>query len=109
MWDYPHAPPSLCGANGLARCMCPFCASVSKNLPTGPHSTTTATITAMDNDTTDIERRGANARAAGLSLHDCPFFDSEVMPGRTGETIEAWSKRVEAWRRGWMLEDAVRQ
>lgn len=56
----------------------------------------------------DIVKRGSNARALGLSELDCPFYAERECPAATGETIEQWQAKVDAWTAGWKLEDAVR-
>lgn len=57
---------------------------------------------------TDIQLLGANARAQGLTVFDSPFYKPEAMPASTGETIEAWNAKQEAWSLGWTIEDAIR-
>ncbi len=52
--------------------------------------------------------RGVNARAANLSKFDCPFYKAEAIPEATGETMEQWQAKVDAWERGWSIEDAIR-
>jgi hypothetical protein len=56
----------------------------------------------------DLQRQGANARAAGLDQLHCPFYAAAQMPAVTGETAEAWVAKVDAWTIGWRMEDAMR-
>jgi len=57
---------------------------------------------------TEIEKRGAEARAHGLQEVDCPFFKVDSMPAKTGEELSDWLAKVRAWMIGWKLEDAIR-
>lgn len=58
---------------------------------------------------TPLESAGAEASALGLSLFDNPFYKHDALPSRTGDSAAAWSKKAEAWTRGWRQEDARRQ
>ncbi|WP_410367020.1 CrpP-related protein [Achromobacter mucicolens] len=49
----------------------------------------------------DIRRRGAMAARDGKTLLDCPYFTADQMPHHTGEPIEKWHARVDAWESGW--------
>jgi hypothetical protein len=55
-----------------------------------------------------FQKLGANARARGESEWLCPCFKPSEMPKATGESIEDWNAKVEAWRLGWKMEDAMR-
>lgn len=55
-----------------------------------------------------IISRGANARAAGVSVFDNPFLRLESLPATTGESIEEWQAKQSAWDFGWKAEDAIR-
>lgn len=59
-------------------------------------------------DLEELHRRGANARAAALSALDNPFYKAEAMPAATGESVERWLPKVQAWDLGWQIEDAIR-
>lgn len=59
-------------------------------------------------DNEELVKRGANDRARGLSPFDCPLFKREQMPATTGESVQEWNAKVDAWNLGWKLEDAVR-
>jgi hypothetical protein len=59
-------------------------------------------------DLLEIQRRGAEARAHGLSDIDNPFFKSAAMPAATGETEPQWAAKAQAWQAGWLAEDAMR-
>lgn len=54
-----------------------------------------------------IVQRGANARALGVSRFDNPYFKRERMPISTGEDIEIWNAKAEAWSFGWNAEDMM--
>ena len=49
----------------------------------------------------DIHRDGASAAQEGKSLLDNPYFKAAAMPNHTGEPIEEWHARVDAWESGW--------
>lgn len=55
-----------------------------------------------------VQQAGANARALGLVELDNPYYKSENIPAATGETIEQWSAKHDAWELGWLMEDAMR-
>jgi hypothetical protein len=55
-----------------------------------------------------IQLHGANARARGESYMDNPYLKSANMPAKTGETIEEWAAKQEAWALGWQMEDMIR-
>lgn len=55
-----------------------------------------------------IQKRGANARALGMSQLDNPFLKSDAMPAATGENIWHWQEKHDLWDLGWHLEDAIR-
>lgn len=55
-----------------------------------------------------IQRHGANARVRGESYFDNPYLKSANCPAATGETIEVWSAKHEAWAFGWEMENAIR-
>ena len=57
----------------------------------------------------DIQKSGANARALGCSEFDNPYFKPDAVPGNTGEPLEEWLKKAEAWMLGWKIEDAMRK
>lgn len=59
-------------------------------------------------DLLKLQKDGANARAFGLSSLDNPYYQSDVMPGNTGEPIEEWNAKMEAWRTGWEMENLMR-
>jgi hypothetical protein len=55
-----------------------------------------------------LQQDGANARAMGRGYFDNPFLRSENMPRATGETLDQWSAKHDAWQLGWTAEDAMR-
>lgn len=56
-----------------------------------------------------IQKAGANARALNeFSYLDNPYLQANFMPLVTGESGELWLEKYEAWRIGWLAEDAVR-
>ncbi|MGJ7570685.1 CrpP-related protein [Variovorax sp. RB2P76] len=56
-----------------------------------------------------LETEGADARARGLSLFDNPFYKRDALPSKTHDSAATWSRKAEAWTRGWRSEDARRQ
>lgn len=56
-----------------------------------------------------IQSAGANARAAGCTEFDNPYYKAENMPAATGERAEEWAEKEIAWRLGWIAEDAIRR
>ncbi len=57
----------------------------------------------------DLQKQGALARAAGRSLFDNPYLKSENMPAATGDTIEDYQAKHDAWHLGWTIENAMRR
>lgn len=57
-----------------------------------------------------IQKDGANSRAVNgpLSSLRCPYYHADKMPAATGESIEEWQAKVDAWQLGWQAEDAIR-
>lgn len=51
---------------------------------------------------------GAAARRAGASWNENPGYRAEQHPSRTGEPLDAWHARLDAWSDGWRIEDAIR-
>jgi hypothetical protein len=62
----------------------------------------------MENDLQELQAQGANARALGRSELDNPFLKSAAMPAATGDAVEHWNAKAEAWALGWKIEDAMR-
>lgn len=56
----------------------------------------------------DIQKQGATARAMGKSFIDNPYLQHEKLPAATGETIEQWQVKHDAWHLGWTVENAMR-
>lgn len=56
----------------------------------------------------DIVKRGANAYCLGHSESDNPYFQEKNMPKNTGESMEEWNKKADAWEYGWNMERASR-
>lgn len=56
----------------------------------------------------DIQKAGANARACGTGEFDNPYIKPENMPAKTGETMEDWQAKADAWKLGWVMEDSIR-
>ncbi len=54
-----------------------------------------------------IVKRGANARAYGLTVFDNPYLKADQCPAATGETLEQWQAKHSAWEFGWRMEDAI--
>lgn len=55
-----------------------------------------------------IQKNGANARAMGQGKFDNPLMKDAAMPRATGETLEQWVAKLDAWDLGWAVEDAMR-
>jgi hypothetical protein len=51
-------------------------------------------------DEPDLERDGERAARAARPWHSNPYLDRENMPGATGETLREWSRKHDAWQRG---------
>lgn len=51
---------------------------------------------------------GANAMALGMCFMDNPYYKQDAMPRATGESVEQWNRKAEAWNAGWAVEDIVR-
>lgn len=47
-----------------------------------------------------LEREGARAAARGQSWRTNPWLHARNMPQATGESLDAWSRRHDAWQRG---------
>jgi hypothetical protein len=47
-----------------------------------------------------LEREGARAAAQGQSWRTNPWLHAQNMPQATGESLSAWSRRHDAWQRG---------
>lgn len=63
----------------------------------------------MDQETHEaIQKRGANARAAGLDKLANPYLKADAMPAATGEDLTEWVVKHDAWHLGWTMEDAMR-
>lgn len=54
----------------------------------------------------EIQKQGANARANGLGIYDNPFLREAALPAATGESIETWCLKADAWELGWKAADA---
>jgi len=53
----------------------------------------------------EIQRQGANSFAIGLNKSGRnPYYLIENMPASTGETIDDWAKKANAWQMGWAME-----
>ncbi|WKB55430.1 CrpP-related protein [Eleftheria terrae] len=57
-------------------------------------------------DESNLERDGARAAQADHSWRANPFLQRENMPGATGETLREWSRKHDAWQRGYEGHDA---
>lgn len=55
-----------------------------------------------------LQKDGAEARAHGRSFLDNPFLKSSSMPAATGEPIDEWARKHDAWHLGWTMENAMR-
>lgn len=57
----------------------------------------------------DWQERGMNARILGLPSSDHPLLKPDRQPDATGETVEIWQMKCDAWMFGWSIEDNMRQ
>lgn len=51
-------------------------------------------------DEAGLEREGERAATTGRSWHSNPYLRKENMPGATGESLREWSRKHDAWQRG---------
>ena len=57
----------------------------------------------------NLQLDGANACAIGLSSKlDNPFYKPENMPAQTGESLEDWQAKAEAWNLGFEMDNSIR-
>lgn len=56
-----------------------------------------------------LQRAGANACALGRSELDNPFLRSAACPAATGETLDVWMAKYDAWHLGFTLEALMRR
>lgn len=52
-----------------------------------------------------IRQSGAEARVAGLSQQENPFYAIAALPWATGETTVEWQVKASAWTEGWVGTD----
>jgi S1-C subfamily serine protease len=52
----------------------------------------------------ELQRQGAKAAARGEARESNPMFDSINQPGATGESEQVWSRRRDAWERGYVVQ-----
>ncbi|MGF9564019.1 CrpP-related protein [Neorhizobium sp. JUb45] len=57
----------------------------------------------------DWQERGLNARILGLAASDHPLLKPDRQPDATGEPLEVWQMKYDAWMFGWLIEDSMRQ
>lgn len=60
-----------------------------------------------DFDEAALEREGAGAAHAGQSWQSNPYLRRQNMPLATGETVQLWSRKHDAWQRGFEGQAAV--
>lgn len=67
------------------------------------------TVVAISADLhTQIQKHGANARSRRESQFDNPYLRADHMPAATGESVEVWNAKHDAWEIGWRAEDLMR-
>lgn len=54
-----------------------------------------------------IQKRGAEARAHGFTALDNPFLRATALPAATGESVETWLRKHDAWELGFRIEDVI--
>jgi hypothetical protein len=57
----------------------------------------------------ELERQGAKAAARGDGPLSNPFLCGPNMPASTGESLQEWASRHDAWQDGYQLERRARQ
>lgn len=57
----------------------------------------------------EIQKAGATARSFGRSQFDNPYLKTETMPATSGDTIDEWKGKHDAWHLGWSMEDAMQR
>lgn len=61
----------------------------------------------MEADLQQLSLDGANAYRLGRNELDNPFYKSEAMPLATGESLETWQAKLQAWELGFKTEKAI--
>lgn len=56
----------------------------------------------------DIQKQGATARAMDKTFFENPYLKRENLPAATGETVQQWQAKHDAWHLGWHVENAMR-
>jgi len=56
-----------------------------------------------------LQELGAEARAKGSSFLENPFLKNEHQPAASGESIDTWQRKHDAWHLGWTAEDIERR
>jgi hypothetical protein len=51
-----------------------------------------------------LERQGAKAAARGESLRSNPLLTEPNMPASTGESLQEWASRHDAWQDGYEVQ-----
>lgn len=57
----------------------------------------------------DWQERGLNARILGLHSGEHPLLNVDRQPEATGEPVELWQLKYDAWMFGWLIEDTMRR
>lgn len=52
-------------------------------------------------DESTLELEGARAAAAGWPWHSNPYLHRANMPPATGDSVTEWSRKHDAWQRGY--------
>lgn len=55
----------------------------------------------------ELRTAGATARVQGCSIYHNPYLSFAAMPAATGESIDHWRERHDAWKTGWEMQDAM--
>lgn len=58
--------------------------------------------------TNKVFNAGIIARSQGKSFLDNPFLKTENLPAQTGQSVESWNEKAQAWRDGWECENLLR-
>ncbi|MGI2031838.1 CrpP-related protein [Rhizobium panacihumi] len=57
----------------------------------------------------DWQERGVNARILGIPITEHPLTTQDNQPPHSGELLEIWQLKYDAWLFGWWIEDSMRQ
>ena len=62
-----------------------------------------------DSERAELERQGAKAAVRGEGVQSNPLLLALNMPIATGESLQEWSARYDAWRAGYANQRVARK